>query len=56
MRVLPTIHELKHEVPPGIGRAGVLLVANFEHPPNVDCAVRLVRHVMPLVWDRAPCP
>lgn len=36
------------------GRAGVLFVAGFAHPPNVDAAGFLVRDVMPLVWAREP--
>ena len=29
---------------------GVVFVGGFEHPPNLDAAVMLVRDVMPLVW------
>ncbi|MBD9369583.1 glycosyltransferase [Xanthomonas sp. XNM01] len=36
------------------GRADVLFVAGFAHPPNVDAAVWLVEEVMPLVWQRLP--
>ena len=35
-------------------RAGVLLVANFAHAPNLDGAVWLVAEVMPRVWAEAP--
>jgi GT2 family glycosyltransferase len=31
------------------GRRGILFVAGFAHPPNVDAAIWLVRDVMPLV-------
>jgi GT2 family glycosyltransferase/SAM-dependent methyltransferase len=35
-------------------REGVLFVAGFAHPPNVDAATWLVEQVMPLVWHRYP--
>ncbi len=35
-------------------RAGVLLVANFSHAPNLDGADWLVSEVMPLVWAERP--
>jgi len=36
------------------GRAGVLFVAGFAHPPNVDAARWLVEAIMPVVWARRP--
>ncbi|NLA67042.1 MAG: glycosyltransferase [Gammaproteobacteria bacterium] len=36
------------------GRAGLLFVAGFAHPPNVDAARFLVREVMPLVRAQEP--
>lgn len=36
------------------GRANVLFVAGFAHPPNVDAARWLVDEIMPLVWARHP--
>ena len=36
------------------GRAGLLFVAGFAHPPNVDAACWLVREVMPRVWAQHP--
>lgn len=42
-------------LPPGVhGRAGLLLVGNFQHPPNIDAAMVMVREVMPLVWAHRP--
>ncbi|UGB37568.1 glycosyltransferase [Frateuria soli] len=35
-------------------REGVLFVAGFAHPPNVDAACWLVREIMPSVWERLP--
>ncbi|SRR5579875_47301 len=35
-------------------RAGLMFVAGFAHPPNVDAAVWLVREVLPLVRARHP--
>lgn len=34
--------------------AGLMFVAGFGHPPNVDAAEWLVREVMPLVWKDRP--
>jgi GT2 family glycosyltransferase len=34
------------------GRKGIVFVAGFAHPPNVDAAQWLVEDVMPLVWQR----
>lgn len=36
------------------GRAGLIFVAGFGHPPNVDAAKWLVEQVMPHVWQRHP--
>ena len=36
------------------GRSGILFVAGFGHPPNVDAAEWLVRKIMPLVRDHIP--
>jgi GT2 family glycosyltransferase/SAM-dependent methyltransferase len=35
-------------------RDGILFVAGFAHPPNVDAAEWLVREIMPLVWQEVP--
>jgi GT2 family glycosyltransferase len=35
-------------------REGILFVAGFAHPPNVDAAEWLVRDIMPLVWREMP--
>ncbi len=48
--VIPTVHDVESYVPPPEGRAGILFVGGFEHPPNIDAAVRLVKEVMPEVW------
>lgn len=37
-----------------IGREGILFVAGFVHPPNIDAAEWLVRDVMPQVWAQQP--
>lgn len=48
--VLPTVHDLHTRVPSAGVRDGLLFVGGFEHPPNVDGALMLVRDVMPAVW------
>jgi GT2 family glycosyltransferase/SAM-dependent methyltransferase len=49
--VVPTVHDVEPYVAPPEGRSGILFVGGFEHVPNVDAALRLVREVMPRVWD-----
>lgn len=41
------------EVPFG-QRAGVAFLADYAHAPNLDAAQRLVREIMPLVWEHEP--
>ncbi len=48
--VIPTVYEVESYVPPAEARSGILFVGSFEHPPNIDAAVRLVKGVMPSVW------
>lgn len=36
------------------GRKGLVFVAGFGHPPNVDAAQWLVRDIMPIVWAYLP--
>ncbi len=48
--IIPTIHEVAKHVSPPNGRKNVLFVGGFEHPPNVDAVIYLVREVMPKVW------
>jgi glycosyltransferase involved in cell wall biosynthesis len=55
--IVPVINALAETVAPAAGRAGVLFVGGYEHPPNTDAAVVLVREVMPLVWrELGPVP
>jgi hypothetical protein len=57
VHVVPNVHTLQGRVSPPQNRDGVLFVGGFEHPPNVDGALALVRDVMPLVWrERADVP
>ena len=32
----------------------MIFIGGFEHTPNTDAAIRLVRNVMPKVWERMP--
>jgi hypothetical protein len=50
VHVVPTINHVRDAVPPPESRTGVLFVGGFEHAPNVEAVVMLVREVMPLVW------
>ena len=50
--VVPNANTIAASVAPPAGRAGLLFVGSFEHPPNADAVVALVRTVMPLVWQK----
>jgi GT2 family glycosyltransferase/glycosyltransferase involved in cell wall biosynthesis len=52
--LIPNVHEIAVAPPGPADRGGVLFVGSFAHPPNIGAAVRLVRDVMPLVWQRLP--
>ncbi|MFZ5657635.1 MAG: glycosyltransferase [Pseudomonadota bacterium] len=52
--VTPYVFDRFHEDARPEGRGGVLFVAGFAHPPNVDAACWLVNEVMPLVWSKHP--
>jgi GT2 family glycosyltransferase len=43
-----------HDVDPLEQRSGVLFVAGFGHPPNIDAALWLHAEVMPKVWEKRP--
>jgi len=47
--VIPTINRVGGEAAGPNGRKGIMFLGGFQHPPNVDCAVHLVRDVLPLV-------
>jgi GT2 family glycosyltransferase/glycosyltransferase involved in cell wall biosynthesis len=50
VHVVPNVHLVRAVVEPPARRSGLVFVGGFEHPPNVDAALMLVREVMPLVW------
>jgi GT2 family glycosyltransferase/glycosyltransferase involved in cell wall biosynthesis len=52
--VVSNIHEALPRPPGPEERSGLLLVGNFQHPPNIDSAQVMVREVMPLVWAARP--
>ncbi len=52
--IIPTIHEIAEYVAPPARREGLLFLGGFEHTPNVDAVIYLVREVMPQVWRRLP--
>jgi GT2 family glycosyltransferase/SAM-dependent methyltransferase len=55
--VVPTANALAQTVARPGPRSGVLFVGSFEHPPNADAVIALVRTVMPLVWgELGPVP
>jgi glycosyltransferase involved in cell wall biosynthesis len=52
--VVPNVNPVRERVPGPERRSGVLFVGGFEHPPNADGALTLVRSVMPHVWRELP--
>lgn len=52
--ILPTVHEVTGLVIGPQDRSGILFVGSFRHPPNAGAVVRLVRDVMPAVWQELP--
>jgi O-antigen biosynthesis protein len=52
--VLSNIHEEQAAVASFAERRDLLFVGGFEHPPNADAAVWLVREVLPLLRPRLP--
>jgi GT2 family glycosyltransferase/glycosyltransferase involved in cell wall biosynthesis len=54
VHVVPNVNRTREHVPGPEARTGVVFVGGFEHPPNLDAAVALVRDVMPLVWRELP--
>jgi GT2 family glycosyltransferase len=52
--VLPYIIDPVDDGPGETGREGLLFVAGFGHPPNVDAALWLVQEIMPIVWRTLP--
>jgi len=49
--LVPMVHDVTPHVPPPETRSGIVFVGGFEHPPNADAAIRLVKEVMPCVWS-----
>jgi glycosyltransferase involved in cell wall biosynthesis len=54
VRVIPNANDVAEVVPPPDGREGLLFVGGFQHTPNLDAAIVLVREIMPLVWRELP--
>jgi glycosyltransferase involved in cell wall biosynthesis len=52
--IVPNVNPVRERVPGAGWRSGILFVGGFEHPPNVDGALMLVRSVMPGVWRELP--
>lgn len=50
--VVPMVHDIEPVVPPAESRSGILFVGGFQHPPNIDAAISLIKEVMPIVWHQ----
>jgi GT2 family glycosyltransferase/glycosyltransferase involved in cell wall biosynthesis len=52
--VIPNANDVAVHVPPPDGRMGLVFVGGFQHTPNMDAVIVLVRDVMPHVWRELP--
>ncbi|MGA8535103.1 MAG: glycosyltransferase [Candidatus Tumulicola sp.] len=53
--VIPTIHEIAIDSPRRFEEtSGLLFIANYNHPPNVDAVTWLCEQIMPMVWEQIP--
>lgn len=52
--ITPYAYEPVREPTSPSSRRGILFVAGFGHPPNVDAAFHLVDDIMPIVWAQVP--
>lgn len=54
VELLPIVHDAEPTVTAFDARAGLLFIANFQHPPNVDAVLWFTSEVLPLVRRREP--
>lgn len=54
LAITPYAYEPIHGTADPSHRRGILFVAGFGHPPNVDAAFHLIDDIMPLVWGEVP--
>ncbi|MGN6646859.1 MAG: glycosyltransferase [Cytophaga sp.] len=57
--VIPNIHTIRYDVSNNESgefnkRSGLLFIGGYNHPPNTDAVVWLVKQIMPLVWKKIP--
>jgi GT2 family glycosyltransferase/glycosyltransferase involved in cell wall biosynthesis len=53
--VVPTVHDPELEPSGGFEQSrGLLFIGGFNHTPNVDAALWLVKEIMPRVWEEIP--
>ena len=53
--VLPNVHAVRSTAVPGpAGRADLLFIGGYPHPPNVDAMLWFVEDILPLVLEREP--
>jgi GT2 family glycosyltransferase/glycosyltransferase involved in cell wall biosynthesis len=54
VEVVSNVHDVEASTPGPGGRAGLLFVGGFRHPPNVDAVRWLVTDILPLARARLP--
>lgn len=55
VKIVPNIHIKRTEDQPQFEeREGILFIGSYDHSPNRDAAVWLVKKIMPLVWEKLP--
>lgn len=48
------IHEPAPRMAPFSGRAGIVFVGGYRHPPNVDAAIHFAREILPILRQHLP--
>ena len=55
VRILPTIYSLEaRSIPRFDGRANIIFIGGFQHPPNTDAVLYFAREIFPRVLNRLP--
>ncbi|WP_300597093.1 glycosyltransferase [Niabella sp.] len=56
VKVIPNIHSVKEleGLPAFEAREGICFIGSYDHLPNVDAVLWLVREIMPVVWKQQP--
>ena len=56
VKVIPNVHPVKElkDLPAFEAREGICFIGSYDHQPNVDAVLWLVREIMPVIWEQQP--